>query len=122
MHYSYESDSDISSVGVGPYNFVIRKNPCSMGYIASAIHAILISNRKQFNLNGVDVIQQYNLCTVIIYYTAKDLTDKPLLGMQSDCVYYVTGGNYMDHSTSQAENNLVVVYSLGDSRVLDWKS
>ena len=41
--------------------------------------------------------------------------------MNSDCIYYVMDGRYTDHSNSQVENTHVVICSLGDSRVLNWK-
>ena len=56
-----------------------------------------------------------------MYCTGNDLQNKLLLGMNSGCVYFVTDGNYMGHSNSQVKNPPVIIYSLGDSRVLNWK-
>ena len=121
MRYIYGSVSDTSSVGMGSYNFVTQKMICSMDYIVSEIHEIILSNRTLFNLNGVDMSQKFNHCTVIIYHAGKDIQDKSVLGMNSDCIYYVMDGRYTDHSNSQVENTHVVICSLGDSRVLNWK-
>jgi len=74
--YTYGSGSGTSSVGMDPLNFVTRKMSPEMQYIGRNLHQLLIKNRSFFNLDGVNLDQCFNHCTVITYYAGGDLKSR----------------------------------------------
>ena len=61
-----------------------------------------------------------NHCAVLIY-AGKGLKDKSYLGYHTDCVYSASDGNCVEQSNSQVDKTPAVIYSLGDSKTLNWK-
>ena len=43
------------------------------------------------------------------------------MGMHYDCVYSPTDGSFTRNDNYQVENTPAVIYSIGDTRVLNWK-
>ena len=82
--YTYGFGSGKSSVGIDPLNFVTRKMSPEMQYIGRNLHQLLIKNRSFFNLDGVNLDQCFNHCTVITYYAGEDLKNQASLGMHTD--------------------------------------
>ena len=62
------------------------------------IHDILCNNRKQFNLDGVDLSTKFKHCTVLIYYAGKGLKKSTSLGFHIDCVYSSSTGECMKNT------------------------
>ena len=119
--YTYGSGSGTSSVGMDPKNFVTRSISVEMDSMIDDIHGILCNNRKQFNLDGIDLSTKFNHCTVLIYYAGKGLKKSTSLGFHTDCVYSPSTGEYMKKCNSQKINTPAVIYSIGDMRKLNWK-
>ena len=118
--YTYGSGSGTSSVGMDKYNFVTRPMGPSMEILSSDIHTFLTQNKKHFNLETVDMTHQFNHCSVILYYAGDGLKKSAKLGFHSDCVYSTQNGTFVSSANSQVINTPTVIYSLGDSRVLNW--
>jgi len=119
--YTYGFGSGTSSVGMDPLNFVTRKMTPEMKYIGRNLHQLLIKNRSLFNLDGVNLEQCFNHCTVISYYASGDLKKQSSLGMHTDCVYSPRDGKFTKKMNSQVENTPAVIYSVGDKRLLHSK-
>lgn len=119
--FTYGFGSGTSSVGMDPYNFVTRRMSPEMQYIGTKLHELLQRNRVFFNLEGVDLDQQFNHCTVIIYYADDCLKKQASLGMHCDCVYSPHDGKFKKKSNSQVENTPALIYSVGDERILNFK-
>ena len=93
-----------------------------MEYITNELHEILSLNKDRFNLRSVDITKKFNHCTVLIYYTGKNLKEKLSLGYHKDCVCSMSDGSFVKQSNSQVMNTPVVIYSFGDSRTINWKT
>ena len=72
-------------------------------------------------MDGVNLDQCFNHCTVITYYAGGDLKKQASLGMHTDCVYSPRDGTFTNDSNSQVENTPAVIYSLGDQILLHYK-
>ena len=118
--YTYGYGSGTSSVGIDPFNFVTRKMTKEMEYIGTELHEILSKNQKFLNLESADLSQKFNHCTVIMYYTGTNLKQSSSLGMHCDCIYSPKDGSFVRKANSQVENTPAVIYSIGDTRVLNW--
>ena len=119
--YTYGSGSGTSSVGMDKYNFVTREMTPSMQMLSSEIHKFLRNNKLLFNLETTDMSQLFNHCSVILYYAGKGLKKLSSLGYHSDCVYSTQNGKFVSNSNSQVINTPTVIYSLGDSRTLNYR-
>ena len=119
--YTYGSGSGTSSVGMDKYNFVTRSMPPCMEKLSSDIYTFLTRNKKHFNLETVDMNYQFNHCSVILYYAGSGLKHSSKLGFHSDCVYSTHNGTFDSSANSQVINTPTVIYSLGDSRFLNWR-
>ena len=116
--YTYGSGSGTSSVGMDANFFVTRSISVEMDSMINDIHGILCNNRKQFNLDGVDLSTKFNHCTVLIYYAGKGLKKSTSLGFHTDCVYSPSTGEYMKKYNSQKNITPAVIYFIGDTRRL----
>ena len=117
-HYTYGSGSGTSSVGMDLRNFVTRSLNSEMIGMIDDIHEMLCNNRNLFNMNGVDLKQKFNHCTILIYYAGKGLKDNTTLGYDTDYVYSASSGEYVSKSNSQKVNTPAVIYSIGDPKVV----
>ena len=64
---------------------------------------------------------QFNHCSVILYYAGEGLKKSAKLGFHSNCVYSTQNRTFVSSANSQVINTPTVIYSLGDSRVLNWR-
>ena len=119
--YTYGSGTGTSSVGMDPLNFVTRSFDAKMIAMGNDIYDMLHNNRDLFNMNGVDLDERFNHCTILIYYAGNGLKDKTTLGYHTDCVYSPSTFEYISKCNSQKANTPAVIYSIGDTRKLKWK-
>ena len=56
-----------------------------------------------------------------MYYAGANLKQNSSLGMHCDCIYSPTDGSFARKANSQVENTPTVIYSIRDTRVLNWK-
>ena len=119
--YTYGSGSGTSSVGMDPKNFVTRPLSFEMTAMIDIIFRLLSENREHFNLTQANMDVKFNHCTVLLYYSGDDLKNVSSLGYHTDCVYLSRDGSFDNKANSQAENTPAVIYSIGDSRTLNWK-
>ena len=119
--YTYGYGSGTSSVGMDSYNFVTRKMANEMDYIATELHEILLQSQKFLNLESADLSQKFNHCTFIMYYAGANLKQNTSLRMHCDCIYSPTDDSFAKKANSKVENTPAVIYSIGDTRVLNWK-
>ena len=90
--------------------------------MAKDLHEIINQNRELMNLTSVNLSLEFNHCTVLIYYAGEHLKKKSSLGYHPDCVYSASNGKYVPKLNSQVENTPALIYSLGNTRTLKWKS
>jgi len=118
--YTYGSGTGTSTVGIDPNNFVTREMTEEMKSMSIELKELLVNNKKYFKLDDANLDLPFNHCTVLVYYAGKSLKNHARMGMHSDCVYSVHNGCYVKKDNSQVQNTPTVVYSLGDSRSLNW--
>ena len=119
--YTYGSGSGSSSVGMDPLNFVTRPWNTYILSMSNEIQCILNENKQFFNLDGCNMDLRFNHCTILIYYSGTGLKEKSSMGYHTDCVYSPITGKYSLSQNSQVENTPAVIYSIGDTRRLNWK-
>ena len=120
LRYSYGYSRGNSSVGTDPNNFVTKPFNDHLKLLSSTVHALLLNNRKELNLEGVDLSVSFNHCTILLYFADKTL--KPVSSMPFHCdVTYNHKGQYVDSANEQIENTPSVIISLGDTRYLKWR-
>ena len=118
--YTYGSGTGTSSVGMDPRNFVTRSMDGVLKQMSHYIHDMLKENRNLFNLGDVKVTHPFNHCTVLLYYAGKGLKKTSSLGYHTDCVYSSSDGLFNKKANSQVENTATAIYSIGDTRELNW--
>ena len=121
LRYTYGSGSGTSSVGMDPKNYVTRPLSHEMESMIDEIYNLLKNNQSALNLSEVNMEEKFNHCTILLYYSGEDLKEKSSLGFHTDCVYNLSDLLYNDFANSQAENTPAVIYSLGDTRELNWR-
>ena len=85
--YSYAVSTRITSVDTDPACFVTRKMILAIDLISKDLHNLLINNVEYFNLTSVDLTQQFNYCTMLIYYANGSLKRSSGLGFRCDFTY-----------------------------------
>ena len=120
--YSYGYGSGILLVGMDPYKFVTRKMSYKMENIATELYELVLRNKKNPNIESTDLSQKFNHCTAIMYYAGANLKRNSPLSTHFDCEYIPTDGSFARKANSQVENIPAVICSIGDPRVLNWKT
>ena len=119
--YTYGSGSGTSSVGMDMKNFVTRPLNANLLAMIDDIYEILCNNKERFNLKQSNLTHKFNHCTVLLYYAGDGLKSSSTLGYHTDCIYSPVNGEYVEKSNSQLANTPAVIYSIGDTRELNWK-
>jgi len=120
--YTYGSGTGTTSVGMDSNNFVTRAMNKMMLDMADHIYRMLNSNKSLFNVQDLNMSNGFNHCTILLYYAGKGLKQHSSLGYHTDCVYSVNSGKFKEKANSQAKNTPAVIYSIGSSRMLHYKS
>ena len=66
--YNYGSGSSKSLLSMEVYNFVTRKMSDTMRCIADEFHYIIKFNKTLLNMDGINLSNKCNHCSVILYY------------------------------------------------------
>ena len=85
------------------------------------LHYIIKINNTLLNMDGVDMSNKFDHCSVILYYTGVNLKEKCSLVFYYDCVFSPINGKFVTISNSQVANTSAVIYSIGVSCNLHWK-
>ena len=108
------------SVGIDPHNFVTRDMTMEMHQISQHLIKLLRSNIALLNVEGVNLDNDFNHCTVLLYYADGTIKDEASIGFHCDSSYSARDCSYETDQNSQVENTPVVTYSMGDTRNLKW--
>ena len=116
--------SSCKTVGTIDSMFVTREFTANIDLLSKRVHEIVFSKDYSYNRfknEGKDTVKvvkdQFNHCTVLMYYGIDEVKKTSKLGLHSDCVYS-KDGVFKTKQNSQKENSLTVSLTLGDSRVL----
>jgi len=109
------------SVGTDPHNFITRKMTYHMQLLSHQLNNILKINRARLNLMDCNIDNCFNHCTVLLYYSDDNDNRSSSMGYHSDCTYRLDNGKFDCTRNSQVVKTPTVVYTLGDSRTLNWK-
>ena len=109
------------SVGTDPNNFITRKMTDHMILISDLLHHIMQSNRARLKLTDYNIYDTFNHCTVLIYYADDNHKISSSMGCHSNCTYILDDGKFDSTRNAQVVNTPTIVYTLGDSRSLNWK-
>ena len=66
----------------------------AMDFISKDIHKLFINNVEHFNLTYVDLTEQFNHYTTLIYYADGSLKHSSSLGFHCDCTYSSNDGPF----------------------------
>ena len=120
---TYGASKSLGSVSVGtdPTNFITRKMTPHMTKMSHSLTQILKSNRGMLNLSDCNIDDSFNHCTVLLYYADDNTKRSSSMGYHSDCTYRLNDGKFDQARNCQVINTPTVVYTLGDTRSLNWK-
>ena len=82
-----------------PFNYYMHK-------ITRFLHNTLYYRRSEFNLNSSDLSNEFNHCSMLLYYANKHLKKTARMGFHTDCTYNHCGF-YVEKLNGQKQKTLL---------------
>ena len=117
---SYRSQTSFQSEGSDPHKLVIKPFLDDMVEMAEYFNTFLNKNKYELNLENVDLSNNFNTCTLLLYHTLADIKKESSMGWHCDSRYSVSG-NFSAKLNGQMYNTPVVIFTIGKSRLLKWR-
>ena len=117
---AYRSNVSIRSEGSDPYKLIIKPFPQAMEDMASYIYNLIVENKSELDLHDVDISNDFNSCTVLLYHALTGYKPASSMGWHCDNKFSING-NFSQISNGQLYNTPVVIFTIGMSRVLNWR-
>ena len=129
VRYTYGGGcgSACNSVGVEKNSLCTRGFTKEIDVIAKVVHKFIFSNKECQKYLYTDRrhtsnirCEQFNHCTVLLYYGVNGIKEYSKLGYHCDCVYD-KWGRFRNSANSQLENSITVSVCIGDERKIRFK-
>ena len=102
--YSYATSVGATFIGTDPTQFVTRKMHPTIDLISKNLHKLLINNVEYSNITSVNLTQQLNHCTMLIYYADGSLKSSSSIGFHCDCTYSSNDGSFSSSCNKHIKN------------------
>ena len=106
--------------GTDRFNLIVKPFSEEMKTMAMYITNLLIENKNLLCLDGIDLSQCFNSCTILLYHRIPGTKESSSMGFHTD-VKYTNQGKYSEKRNSISKDTVTVIYTIGDSRVLNWR-
>ena len=107
-------------VSIDPNKYTVKPFPRLMTTMSTYFHSLLVHNQLQYGLETVDLNDQFNSCTVLLYHSIKGTKDVSSMGMHTD-VKYTNAGIFRTSVITQKVNTATVIFTIGQNRYLKWQ-
>ena len=79
MSYGFDSTAGLNNV-TKPFNY-------HMHQMTRYLHNTLNGRKSEFNLDTLDLSEEFNHCSVLLYYAGTHLKKRAQMGFHTDCAY-----------------------------------
>jgi len=120
LRVAYRSQTSFSSEGSDPEKLIIKPFNAEMSLIANYLSKFLIFNRDKLNLHSVDLSNNFNSCTILLYHALPNYKERSSMGWHCDSKYTTTG-KFSEKMNGQKYNTPVIIFTIGRERLLKWR-
>ena len=117
---AYKSNVSFKIEGSDPYKLIIKPFPCEMEDMANYIYRFISTNKDELELNNVDLSNEFNSCTILLYHAIPGIKKESSMGWHCDNKFSLKG-NFSQQRNGQLYNTPAVIFTIGMDRVLKWR-
>ena len=117
---AYRSHLATGSEGSDPFRLTIKPFSIEIELMSKYVNKLLRVNCKEFQLQSADLSKPFNSCTVLLYHTLMGVKKESSMGWHCDSKYSLSG-SFNQNSNGQTYNTVVVIFTVGEERFLQWR-
>ena len=91
IRVAYRSNVSFKSEGSDPYKLIIKPFPREMEDMASYIYNFILENQNELDRHDVDVTNEFNSCTILLYHALDGFKSQSSMGWHCDNKFTLNG-------------------------------